>query len=70
MLFTGLSASLFWPLTAVLERAIGSQAALLAFAALNAGVAFPLHVMLASIAGAGARCNSSPSTASSESLIQ
>jgi predicted MFS family arabinose efflux permease len=43
-LFTGVSGSIFWPLTALLEVAIGWRATYGAFAALNLLVCLPLHL--------------------------
>jgi predicted MFS family arabinose efflux permease len=68
LLFTGLSVTLFWPLTAALQQAIGWQGTLLTFAALNAGVAFPLHLLQIRDGSAGARRKPSPTTMHGESL--
>ena len=49
MLFTGLSASVFWPIASVLERAFAWRGAIAVFAGLNLLLALPLHVGLAVI---------------------
>jgi predicted MFS family arabinose efflux permease len=44
MLVTGLSSSLFWPITAALTSHFGWRTALLIYAAMLVGVCFPLHI--------------------------
>jgi predicted MFS family arabinose efflux permease len=46
MLFTGLTASIFWPITSALADAFGWRATLLAFAALNLLVTVPVQLLL------------------------
>jgi predicted MFS family arabinose efflux permease len=46
MLIAGLSSSLFWPIAAALDAAIGWRATLFAFAVLNLAVCAPLHLAL------------------------
>jgi predicted MFS family arabinose efflux permease len=47
MLFTGMSASIFWPVASVLSHAYGWHGALAAFAMINLCVALPLNLWLA-----------------------
>jgi predicted MFS family arabinose efflux permease len=47
MLFTGLSASVFWPITSALKAALAWRGAIVVFAGLNFFVALPLHLALA-----------------------
>ncbi len=44
MLFTGMSASIFWPIASVLSHSIGWRGTVAVFAALNLCVALPLNV--------------------------
>lgn len=46
MLVTGLSASLFWPLSAALADALGWRGACLVFAALHLLIALPIHLAI------------------------
>lgn len=46
MLVTGLSASLFWPMSAALADGLGWRGACLVFAALHAFVALPIHLAI------------------------
>jgi predicted MFS family arabinose efflux permease len=47
MLFTGLPASVFWPITSALAQALSWRGAIAVFAGLNLLVALPLHLALA-----------------------
>jgi predicted MFS family arabinose efflux permease len=72
MLATGLSSTVFWPLTAVLAEAYGWRATWLVFAALQIVIVLPIYAMiprLAPVAGPSATPAASPDSAADSGRV-